>query len=200
MTVFRQLRWTAATAIVATTVLLLVQSPVLAAGGARTIHILNLYDHNAAETYVSQACGFEVTITGDAVYSDFTLRYNADGLVVSETDTFGGGKWTYTGPGGSFVETEAEVGHYDYPGGARPGSPISGWLSGSGGLFLHVTGHAPSLAGQIIFTGTVTYLDANGIPQGIYDVTDLKGNPVDDARLIAGYCGALSGDKPGAGT
>jgi hypothetical protein len=185
--------------VAASIVLFIAQSPVLAAGAPRTVHMIDVIDYSGVETYLSGACGFEVMLTGEDVFLDETLRYNDQGLVVSETDTFGGGKWTYSTGNGSFTETEAEVGHYDYPGGASIGFPIIGTLSGSGGLFLHVTAFAPSLAGQLFFTGTVTGFDSNGIPQGVYSVYDSRGNPVDFGTLLDGFCAALSGAKPGVG-
>jgi hypothetical protein len=142
------------------------------------------------DEFLSEQCGVEVVFS-IAGHLKATARYNAEGVVVSETDRQPSSTITYSSPdtGRSFSFPNALPSHWDYGAGAAIGSPVTVKFTG---LLGHVPGVIASDAGQIVVIGVVRELSPEGVP--IVDLTDQvlveHGNREGDAHIGA-ICQAL---------
>jgi hypothetical protein len=176
---------------IALLVVVLVTAGVLAATAAaegRTIHgELVLNDLTVPDGYLTQACGFDVTITLN-VHSPATARLNNAGLVVHEEDIWLG-TFTYSAPasGKSVTRPLNAFISTDYPGGAVEGS--SAITVGRGVGVGEVTTGQPG-SGTVKLAAVVDGFDeASGIPfTHVTEVLSLDGE-FDQAR--ASICRAL---------
>jgi hypothetical protein len=159
--------------------------------GAQAQHLAIHIDETFHDDFLSEACGVDVFIDAKADLN-VTLVYNQSGLIVREIDPSGGGTVTYrspdTGKSFSFPFQPAKL---DYGSGAVVGSPVIVTVRG---LFGHAPGFVPSDAGLFRFLGVVTGFDENGSP--LVDFVDVippeHGNRVDQDRIVAGICTALT--------
>jgi hypothetical protein len=158
-----------------------------AAPSAEQIHI-NVNDSFVSDFWSDQ-CGFDVTISqvGDL---HVTLVRNRAGLIVLETDKFGGAKVTFSSANGSF-SFPAAPSHWDYGSGAALGSPVIVSFTGLQG---HVAGAVASDAGLFRLTGVVEGFDEFGIPEVAFgDIVKDVGHRATLEAVRAAICGTLGG-------
>lgn len=143
------------------------------------------------DEFLSQACGFEVTVSviGDL---QVTLIRNNEGLIVREIDRAGGAKVTFSSANGSF-SFHASPSQWDYGSGAVVGSTA---IVSFPGLQGHVPGLIASDAGLVRLTGTVGGFDEFGIPFVDFENAEVLidvGNRNTQEEIIGAICSALSG-------
>ena len=187
-------RWIALTGCLA---LLAMLGAVTAGAGAanapRPVHLQNVIDESESfqSDFLSNACGFDVTITISRAI-DVTLIYNDAGLVVREIDTTPAGTVTFSSTYGSFSFPSALTGIFTYPGGATLGSTANITFSGLSG---HVPGFTASNAGiEIVVNALVVGFSPEGIPDA--EATDetsfsTHGNSVSGTDFVSAVCTAL---------
>lgn len=160
------------------------------AAEGRTIHgELVLSDLTFPDGYLTQACGFDVTITLN-IHSPATAELNAAGLVVREHDIWLG-TFTYSAPasGKSTWRPLNAVIDTVYPGGATEGS--SAVTVGSGASVGEVTTGQPG-SGTVTLDAVVDGFDeASGIPfTHLTSIVSMSGE-FDQTRT--NICNALRG-------
>jgi hypothetical protein len=175
------LAWLAAGLIAATAAV-----PVAA---ARATHITGIpIASSDVDTFLSDECGFEVTLTVTGSGSA-TLVYNSDGLIIREVDTEPGSRVTWSGNGTSFGYPANIILVTSYPEGATIGAPAKAIFTG---FFQKIPGQIPN-AGPDIILGHVEDFSPEGLPLITFDEFVASHGPRGGDDFVGALCTALGG-------